>query len=456
MISRVAAQLAEEVEGTIPDNPDLLAEVTNLVERPMPLRGRFEEEFLALPDDVLVAVMRKHQRYFPVYDKDGRLLPYFIAVRNGDEEHLDKVIEGNEQVIRARFSDAQFFYDNDRKRQLADFLPGLDRLTFQVDLGSMLDKVKRLQQLAPAIGQMLHLSETDIKTTTRAAALSKADLASSMVVEMTSLQGIMGGLYATASGEEAGVAMAIAEQYEAVSSSRPGLALALADRIDSLVGLFAAGLAPKGSNDPFALRRAALNIIENLITNQEVCDLRVALSQASQLLPIPADGTIVEAVLTFINGRLEGVLREEGYSASVTKAVLAELGHNPYQAHETATALSQAIEAEDWPQLLDSYARCVRITRKLEETYPLQPAHFALDEEKQLYDAYETASATQDGTIATFVASLRQMEPAITQFFDAVLVMDEDFAKRHNRLALLQGIARLTVGLADLSQLEGF
>jgi glycyl-tRNA synthetase len=455
-ITAVSSKLAAEMGGTIPDDPALLDEVTNLVEKPTPLRGRFSKRFLALPAEVLVAVMRKHQRYFPVYDENKQLMPYFIAVRNGDEKHLNFVVNGNEQVLKARFADAEFFYKKDSEHQLADFLPRLDTLTFQAKLGSMLDKVHRLEKLTPTIAAMLNLDEDETKTAVRAAALSKADLASSMVVEMTSLQGIMGGHYAQRSGEPAAVAAAIAEQYSAVSNSKPGMALALADRLDSLAGLFAAGLAPKGSNDPFALRRAALHLIENLVAHQQSFDLRAAVVAAAKLLPISADTAVLDKVLGFINGRLDGVLREQGHSPFVVKAILAELGHNPYVAAQTAVALSQAIASDEWPELLDAYARCVRITRKLTEQFALNPAAAILPAEKQLLAAYQQAASAQDGTLPTFVATLHDLRPAINTFFDEVLVMDEDTAVRHNRLALLQHIASLTDGLADLSQLEGF
>ncbi len=455
-IASIAAKLAAEKGGIIPEDPDLLAEVTNLVERPTPMRGEFEARFLTLPAEVLVAVMRKHQRYFPIYDQSGQLLPYFIAVRNGDDKHLDIVVNGNEHVIRARFADAEFFYKNDVKKPLADFVPELETLTFQTQLGSMLDKTRRLEQLTPQIAAMLALTEEETAVATRAASLAKADLVTNMVVEMTSLQGIMGAHYARLSGEPEAVAEAIATQYQAVSRTRPGMALALADRLDSLAGLFAAGLAPKGSNDPFALRRAALQLIENLVQNAIPFDLRAALRAAAALLPIPAGEEVIAEVLGFINGRLEGILREQGHPTSVIKAVLNEQGHNPYAAAQTAAALHAATQEPDWNQLLDAFARCVRITRAQAELYPLRPDAFTLPAEQALYNAYAVAAAQQDGTLATFVTSLRQMVPIINQFFDDVLVMDEDTAVRANRLALLQHIAALTQGLADLSQMEGF
>ena len=452
----IAGKLAAEKRGVIPDDAALLDEVANLVERPTPMRGEFEERFLELPSEVLVAVMRKHQRYFPIYNKKGKLLPYFIAVRNGDERHLNHVVDGNEQVIKARFADAAFFYNNDIQHELADFLPKLDTLTFQAELGSMLDKIHRLEKLTPVIAGMVGLDDDETAVANRAASLSKADLATEMVVEMTSLQGVMGGHYAKRSGDSDEVAAAIAEQYHAISQTKPGLALALADRLDSLAGLFAAGLAPKGSNDPFAQRRAAIHIIENLEANELPFDLRQALAAAAELQPVACGEDVQAQVLGFINGRLDGLLREKGYAASVTKAVLAEQSHNPYAAFQTAAALQQATQAEDWESLLDAYARCVRITRKQTEQFTLRPGNFELQAEQKLALAYQVATAAQNGTLPTFIESLGMLKAPINKFFDDVLVMDEDQQVRENRLALLQNIAALSNGLADLSELEGF
>jgi glycyl-tRNA synthetase len=456
VITTAAANLAEERGGAIRRDAALFAEVANLVEQPTLLRGRFEERFLKLPAEVLVAVMKKHQRYFPVYAPDGRsLLPYFITVRNGDGKYLDVVRQGNEHVIRARFSDAEFFYQNDRQKSLEDFLPRLDTLTFQGDLGSMLDKVKRLEKLTPEIAAQLQLDEEESAFASRAAALSKGDLGSSMVVEMTSLQGIMGGHYARLNKEPEAVASAIAEQYESVSATRPGLALALADRLDSLIGLFAAGLAPKGSNDPYALRRAAIQIIENLIANKVPFDLRRALKSAAPLLPLPAGEQVIGEVLSFINGRLENHLVEKSIRTSVVRAVLAAQGHDPYSAARAAAALDEQVKKERWPALLDAYARCARISRG-QPMAQLQATRLQLAEEKQLLAAIERSEASLDGTVKAFVGALRGAEPAITSFFDGVLVMDDDEAVRQNRLALVQRVVALADGLVDLSYLEGF
>jgi glycyl-tRNA synthetase len=455
VIAAGAAALAKSIGGTIPDDPDLLDEVTNLVERPTPLLGVFEERFLALPPMVLVAVMRKHQRYFPVY-KGDKLLPYFIAVRNGDDAHLDIVRDGNEHVIRARFADAAFFYDKDINQPLEAFVPQLSTLTFQAELGSMLDKTHRLEKLVPLIADMLKLDETEQLVAGRAAALAKADLATNMVVEMTSLQGKLGGHYALRGGESQAVATAIAEQYEAVSSTRPGLALALADRLDSLAGLFAAGLGPKGSNDPFALRRSALQAIENLTANRQHFDLRAGLDAAGGLLPVVWSEAVREEVMAFIAGRLDVVLREADHPTSVVKAVLAEQTHDPYAAQMAAAALAEAIHGPNWGGILNAYARCVRITRPLDKTYTLRSTDLGLPEERAVLAGLEEAERVKDSTGETFVASLQAMEPAITRLFDAVLIMDDDAAVRENRLALLQRVAGLAKGVADLSVLEGF
>jgi glycyl-tRNA synthetase len=455
-ITAAATVLATRQGGMYRDDPDLLDEVANLVEYPTVLCGRFEERFLALPAEVLVAVMKKHQRYFPVYAPDGRLLPYFITVRNGDAVHLDMVTAGNEQVLRARFADAAFFYKHDTQHTLADGVPRLATLTFQAELGSMLDKVRRLEQLTPIVARLLGLTAEETAVARRAAALSKADLTTRMVVEMTSLQGIMGGHYARMSGEPEAVVVALAEQYNPVSTTRPGLALALADRLDSLVGLFAVGLAPKGSNDPFALRRAALGVIENLVANQTSFDVQQALAEAAKLLPVASDAETITAVLSFMHGRMEGILRERGIPAAVVRAVLAEQGYNPHTASQAASALAEAITAPDWQEVLESYSRCVRITRQLQETLVVRPDAFTLPAEKTLWVSYQAAAASQDGTVAQLVAALRNLVPAITTFFIDVLVMDEDMAVRNNRLALLQHIASLPKGIVDLSYLEGF
>jgi glycyl-tRNA synthetase beta subunit len=276
-----------------------------------------------------------------------------------------------------------------------------------------------------------------------------------MVVEMTSLQGIMGAHYARQQNHPEAVASAIEEQYNAVSKTGVGLALALSDRLDSLIGLFSVGLRPKGSNDPFALRRAAIQIIENLISNEVVFDLREALDAGRILLPSESPVEDVDQVLEFINNRLETYLSEEGIRTSVIRSVLAEQGSDPFSAYQAANTLNEIVLQDEWPQLLDAYSRCVRITRD-QQTYELKPADFTIPAERRLYEDFRAAMEMVDDTVTGLVSALRILEPAISQFFDNVLVMDEDKAKRENRLALVQHITQLPQGIADLSYLEGF
>ena len=465
-IKRQIEAVAAEVGGHIPENPDLLEEVTHLVEQPTAFRGSFEEKFLTLPKPVLITVMRKHQRYFPIVDDTGRLLPYFVAVRNGGKEHLEKVRQGNEGVLRARYADAEYFFREDTSRTLEEFLPRLDTLTFQEELGSMLDKSKRLESLAPQIGEKLGLSGPELATVKRAAKLCKADLATQMVVEFTSLQGIMGYEYARISGESDEVATAIVEHYyphtplPGDSLTRPGLVLNLANRLDSLCGLFAVGKAPTGSADPFALRRDALSVVTNLLETETGFDVHDGLVLAARMMPVPVSEVFLAETAEFVTRRLEGVLREEyELPYDVVQAVLAERGNNPWLALQAARDLADLVQRENWDDTLNAYARCVRIVRSLDERYRVRPEEFNETVERDLLDAYLTAKAG-----LTEASTLREVGDAVTEyligpinaFFDGVLVMAEDESVRQNRLALLQDIRDLTKDYADFSHLQGF
>jgi glycyl-tRNA synthetase len=460
---------AERVGGRVADE-GVLAEVTNLVEQPTAFVGSFDPAYLSLPREVLISVMKKHQRYFPVEaaHAGGALLPHFIAVRNGDERHLDLVREGNEHVIRARFADAAFFVREDVKRKLEDFVPSLATLTFQKKLGSMLDKVGRIEALTSRLAELLRLDASETRTALRAARLAKADLATQMVVEMTSLQGLIGREYALRSGETPAVAQAIREHYlpagagDALPESLPGVAVGLADRLDSLAGLFAAGLAPTGSADPFGLRRAALGVTQILTGKGLDVDLRPALEAALDLLP---DGVrpagearqkLVADLLAFLAGRLRGQLLDAAYRYDVVDAVLAEQAHNLYRAALSAQQLAAWTQRPDWAATLAAYARTVRITRDQKQTYTVDPAALAEPAERALHAAVEAAADVPMDSVDAFFATLLPMIPAITKFFEDVLVMAEDAAVRANRLGLLQRIAALGKGVADFSKLEGF
>lgn len=467
LILEQAARLAHSVGGYIPDDPDLLSEVANLVEQPTALLAHFDEEYLRLPADVLIAVMKKHQRYFAVVDENGRLLPHFIAVRNGGEDHLDIVRQGNQEVIRARFADADFFYREDTEKPLEEFLPRLATLTFQEHLGSMLDKTHRIEQLVVQIGEMIGLTSRETSIAQRAAHLCKADLATQMVIEMTSLQGVMGREYALRSGEDPAVGEAIFEHYlprfagDALPQTGPGLVVGLANRLDSLAGLFAVGLTPTGSADPYHLRRDALGLVQNLQAHQLPFSVQEGLAAAARLLPVEVTEEVLSAALDFVVERLRGALREEGFSYDVVDAVLAERGDDPYRARRAVEALSRWTTRDDWNRILDNYARCVRITREFTAQFPLDPARFVQPAEEELYAAYQEARShiTSESTVDEFLIHFLPLVDVIDRFFareSGVLVMAEDPNLRENRLALLQHVAALTDGIVDLSRLEGF
>jgi glycyl-tRNA synthetase len=490
-------QAAASVGGEALIEEGLLDEVTNLIEMPTAVMGGFDKEYLQLPKDVLITVMQKHQRYFPVEKRSSNvkgqtsdagltldvqrstLLPHFIAIRNGDDIGIDIVRQGNEHVLGARFADANFFVREDLKQPLEAYRPKLSTLIFQTKLGSMLDKSDRMLELSAEIGEMLGLDDVQRSNVQRATFLSKADLVTQMVMEMTSLQGIIGREYALRSGEQKDVAEAIGEQYQPVPKSKIGVAVALADRIDSLVGLFAAGLAPTGAKDPSGLRRAAIGVVQPLIEHGISFDLREAVKKAAKLQPIEVKDEVQNQVLDFIQGRLSVVLKDAGYKYDVVDAVLAEQRNaaNPAAAAEAVKQLQAWVEREDWHTILPAFARCVRITRDQpggfvppvrhaagttpaaqKTTFKVNEKAFVEAEEKNLFAALDKAESAprQEGSVDNFFNTFVPMIPAVNAFFDKVLVMAEDKKLQENRLALLQRIRALSEGVADLSKLEGF
>ncbi len=456
--------LAAQVEGYISDDPALLDEVTNLVEVPTALRGSFAEASLALPRPVLVTVMRKHQRYFAVEDANGHLLPYFVTVRNGDDQHLENVVHGNEHVLRARFADANFFYAEDIKKPLADYLPRLQTLTFQEKLGSMYDKNQRVAALVKPVGDLLQLPAADISNAQAAAQIAKADLATQMVVEMTSLQGTMGREYALLNQYPPAVADAIFEHWlprgadDILPTSLAGVLLGLTDRLDSLVGLFGVGLAPRATADPYGLRRAALGVIQLVVDRELDIDLNLLLDRVAQDQPVSVTVEAQQQLLEFIGGRLQAWLQDQGWAADILAAVLAEQSNNPYRAQVAVRELSEWVQRSDWETILDNFARCVRITRSESQQHTINPDALVEPQEQALYAAYQTAVGSLNGadTVAAFLKAFVPMIPAVSEFFDNVLVNADDAVLRENRLGLLQAISALQTGRADLSQLSGF
>ncbi len=466
LIESQVKSLVDAVDGEIITDEALSAEITNLVEAPTALRGEFDPSHLKLPREVLISVMKKHQRYFPV-EKERKLLPYFIAVRNGHEKGLDVVTAGNEHVIRARFSDAAFFIREDSKSALENYLPRLNTLAFQVKLGSMLDKTKRIIKLVEALSSIVGLDAGQKTTALRAAKLCKADLATQMVIEMTSLQGSMGRFYAMQSGESAEVADAIFEHYlprfsgDVLSETKPGLLVGLADRLDTLAGLFAAGLAPSGSKDPFAQRRAALGLVQNLIGWEMDFNISQGLILAGEQLPIPLNNETVNACSIFIVERLRNLFLEQGFRYDVVDAVLARQGDNPSLSAKSVKELTAWVTRSDWNTILPAYARCARITREFQQTFSVSEALFKEPSEKALWSALMKAerslSQSKDiNPVDAFLNNFLPMIPSIDKFFNEVLVMVEELDLRQNRLGMLQRIVKLAGNAGDFSKLEGF
>jgi glycyl-tRNA synthetase len=458
------AQLQNSIKASPKLDGTLLNEVTNLVEAPTALLGNFSQNHLTLPPEVLVGVMKKHQRYFPIRDAQGKLMAYFITVRNGGNQHLNIVAHGNEEVIEARFADAAFFMREDSKHTIDDFIPRLDTLVFHPKLGSMLDKTVRIVKLTEVLSKHLSLSPEDREAALEAARFCKADLVTKMVIEMTALQGVIGRYYALKSGKNPLAAQAVEEHYyprfagDSSPASMPGLAVGLADRLDSLTGLFSVGMAPSGTKDPFGLRRAAIGLVQNLIAKEISIDLRECLKASASLLPALPKPEVLQACMDFISGRFENMLLEEGFRHDVVRAVLAEQAHNPAAAIVAIKELTEWTARKDWGEILPAFARCVRITRDLKEPYNLDPKGLVELQEKDLYNAFEKVNKAigSDSSVNTFLKNFVEAIPAINSFFTTILVMDKDQRVRENRLALLQTITNLAKGNADFSKLEGF
>jgi len=461
---------AEALSGEALLSDSLLDEVTALVEWPSAVAGSFEARFLELPREVLISTLQQHQRYFPVQGAGAKLLPHFITVANIESTEPAKVRAGNERVVRPRLSDAAFFFAQDRKQPLAARLPGLDAVTFQVKLGSIGDKVRRVVTLA---GEIALLIDADRARTERAATLAKCDLLSSMVGEFPELQGIMGRYYALADGEPADVAAAIDEHYlpRAAGGTLPGtgaaVAVALADKLDTLAGIFAIGQKPTGTKDPFGLRRAAIGALRILTEKKLDLDLRALVLRACALQPVqnPAAATelwdyLVERLRAyFLDGSVGGGV---SVTTEMFDAVRASSPVSPLDFAARLTALARFLGMADAASLTAANKRIANILKKAELGLSGTVDVTALHEpaEKVLHEALagivtevERALAKRDYSAAlTRLATLR---PAVDRFFDDVMVNAEDAALRRNRLALLAQLRYHFTRIADLSCLPG-
>jgi glycyl-tRNA synthetase beta chain len=455
---------AAEAGGTALIDDSLLDEVTALVEWPVPIAGRFEQRFLALPREVVIATVQEHQRYFPVQGTDGRLTGVFVTVSNIESRDPAKIREGNERVVRPRLSDAAFFWDQDRKISLDEHAARLRSVTFQTRLGSYAEKTARIHQLAEHIGQRISAGEG----VGRAAQLCKADLMTAMVGEFPELQGTMGRYYAAAQGEAPEVALAIEQHYrpryagDELPTERVGQALALADKIDTLVGIFAIEQRPTGTKDPFGLRRAALGVLRILLEGQLDLELSDLLEFAAELQPVRREGVALE-VSEFITDRLRGLLLERGGGITVEMidAVLAVGPLSPLDVDSRLTALKEFLMVPDAGVLAALNKRIVNILRKAPPGDEFVRTEL-LDEsaERQLHTVQTALQepvrhAIAERRYADALGALIQLRAGVDAFFDEVMVMDENLERRQNRLALLRAVQRLLAGVADLSRLPG-
>lgn len=445
-------------------NEDLLEEVNYLVEWPTALCGNFEDKFLALPKECIITPMREHQRYFPVLAEDGSLLNKFITVRNGGKEHLDIVAHGNERVLRARLSDAEFFFDEDRKQSLADRLEKLKTVSFQEGLGNMNDKSNRLVQAADMLAMAIN-AKVDKEKLERAALLCKCDLVTGMVIEFTELQGVMGREYAKLDGEAPEVALGIYEHYlprfagDELPKTDIGRLVGIADKLDNICATFSRGLAPTGSQDPYALRRQALGIINILLDANYHLSMYKVIAGSLYLLNIPAEETkkLVPQIAEFLKQRLRNLMIDQGIRYDVVDAVMAEERNDDFaDLVARAQALNSFVAAEEAPALIQAATRVANLCKKIEEETAINPQLFVAPAEGELHDAAvasskEVLAATVKYDYAAVLAEATKLVAPINKFFEDVMVMDEDVRVKNNRLALLSAVKDITHAVGDLS-----
>ena len=467
-LARIRDQVAAAARGAGGEadlDPDLLDEVTALVEWPVALAGRFDRRFLDVPAEALVAVMKDHQKYFPVHDRDGSLLPAFVTVSNIDSADPEVVRHGNERVIEPRLADAEFFWQQDRRRPLADRLAGLGAMVFQRRLGTLADRVGRIESLARTLAGRMG---ADTAATRTAAHLSKCDLLTEMVGEFPELQGLMGGYYAAAEGYDDTVARAVADQYrpafagDELPRTPEGCALALADRLDALVGIFAIGQAPTGDKDPFALRRAALGALRILVEGGIDLDLEAALDAAAAghddaIEPAAA----VPRVFDFMMDRLRVYYTSAGYAPDLFEAVRARRPTRPVDFDARLHAVRAFGARAEAASLTEANKRIRNILRKAgaEGGTEPDPALFADDAERDLAGAVAGVDEAIDALVAErdyagALARLAALAEPLDRFFDGVMVMADDAALRANRIALLDRARGLFLRVADLSQVQ--
>ena len=464
MIKDQAAAEAREFGGIPEWDEELLSTVTHLVEYPVAICGHFAADYLQLPKEVITTPMKKHQRYFPVVNERGELLPHFVTISNMQAKDLSLIRAGNERVLAARLADAQFFYREDRKTTLENWASRLQQIVYSEQLGNLYDKSLRLARLSGYLAEQIC---PDLREQTmRAARLAKADLLSSMVKEFPNLQGTMGRIYALAQGEAEAVATAIEEHYlprfsgDRLPQTSLGAIVGLADKIDTIAGCFGIGLIPSGSEDPYALRRQGSGLILIALERNLRFSLSALLEQALSALAEHLDkdlGSAREKVLSFLGQRLQAILVDQGFTADLVEAILAAGYDDPVSAKRRAEALSSLRKQPDFPNLIIAFKRVLNILPPGFSRIPI-PRLFQAEAERQLW---AEASALQariapllhQEDFLTALEEISRLRPAVDRFFNEVMVMVEEEEIKQNRLALLSAASHLLDGLADLSRL---
>ena len=461
---------AKSVGGKILPDDGLVEIVKNLVEYPVATVGKFDQGFLEVPREVLITAMREHQKYFAVIDKKGNLMPCFVAVNNTRTKNMKLVATGHEWVLRARLADAQFFYKSDLKESLDDRVEKLKGVLFQAKLGSMHEKVKRVQKIAGFLADKVEKGVNLKKEATRAAWLYKADLVSQVVGEFPKLQGIMGRVYASVAKEPANVAAAIEEHYRPIYSggelpkTTAGAVLGIADKIDNICGFFSVGLVPTGASDPYALRRQGIGIIQIMLEKDFSFSLRAVIEKSIKLYNIKGAKKIREIadnVNTFILNRMTHQLAEDGFSKDVVASVVSVSGDNVPDLWNRAKALQDLKTAPDFEPLAVAFKRVVNIIKKAKafKAKPVNKSLFEHDSESELFSAYEdvknrVADNLVKGEFGQALHEIASLRDTVDAFFDGVLVMAKNTKIRNNRLALLRHIADLFETIADFSKIS--
>lgn len=466
LILQQIKDLAAQNGGEAEINADLLEEVNYLVEWPTALCGKFEEKFLSLPKECIITPMREHQRYFPVLDEDGNLLNKFITVRNGGSEHLDIVTHGNERVLRARLSDAEFFFNEDRATKLEDRLEKLKTVSFQEGLGNMYDKSERLVKMAEMLRFAIN-TPVDEEELRRCALLCKTDLVTGMVIEFTELQGVMGREYALLDGEKPEVATGIFEHYlprfagDALPATTIGRIVGIGDKLDNICATFSRGLAPTGSQDPYALRRQALGVINILLDANYHISLAKIIAGTLYLLDIKPEetGKLVPQIMEFFKQRLRNLLMDQGIRYDVIDAVFADKRNDDMvDLAVRCKALAAYVEAGNAEPLVQVSVRVSNLCKKIEKEVAISGALFKDESENKLHEVVAAVSKEIIPEIvlydyaAVLKAGERVIEPVNT-FFDNVMVMDEDENVKNNRLAMLEEVRGIVNAVGDLSLL---